>query len=132
MESSSEKGVIHTYKYVGQSLTPKSPQHGKKKRKRVKSSARKMKTLSRSSSEKRVNPVIQDPEEPMYEEGDEVTFNSNEVGVAGIGTVMGVIRVANDLLRELPDGWYYEIDTIAEKIPGRKGWITQDQMKVVR
>ncbi len=76
--------------------------------------------------------MIQGPEEPWYEVGDEVTFNSNEVEVAGIGTVMGVIRLTNDLLRELPDGWYYEIDTIAEKIPGRKGWLTQDQMKAVR
>jgi hypothetical protein len=45
---------------------------------------------------------------------------------------MGVIRLINDLLRDLPDGWYYEVDTIAEKIPGRKGWLTHDQMKAVR
>ncbi len=76
------------------------------------------------SSEKQENTVIQDPPEPWFEVGDEVTFNANNVGVAGAGTVMGVRRLTNDLLRELPDGWYYEVDTIAEKIPGRKGWLT--------
>ena len=33
VESSSEKGVIRPYKYVGQSFIPESPHHGKKKRK---------------------------------------------------------------------------------------------------
>jgi hypothetical protein len=88
VESASEMGVIHPYKYVGQSFIPESPQHGKKKRKSVKSSERKMKSSLRSSSEKQENPVTQDPEEPWYEVGDEVTFNVNNVGVAGIGTVM--------------------------------------------
>jgi hypothetical protein len=69
-----------------------------------KSSARKMKSSLRLSSEKQENTVIQDPPEPWFEVGDEVTFNANNVGVAGTGTVMGVIRLTNDLLRELPDG----------------------------
>ncbi len=131
VELASGKGVVHPYKSIGHSFIPESPQHGKKKRKRVKSSARKMKSSLRLSSEKQKNTVIQDPPEPWFEVGDKVIFDANNVGVAGTGTVMGAIRLTSDLLRELPDGWYYEVDAIAEKIPGRKGWLTQDQMKAV-
>jgi hypothetical protein len=65
--------------------------------------------------------VIRGPEEPWYEMEDEVTFNANNVGVAGIGAVMGVIRLTNDLLRELPDGWYYKLTRLQRRYQVEKG-----------
>ena len=102
---------------------------------------RKRRKRSRKSSPKEPAPATGTPPlvslfddwvEPDFEVGDEVTFNSDELGVAGIGTVMSLIRVTKGIdNKEHPPIWHYEIDTIAENKPGRNGWLQGFQMKHV-
>ncbi len=68
-----------------------------------------------------------------YDVGDEVMYNSDNLGIRGVGTVMSLIRATcdkDDTPHDYPI-WLYEIDTVAEMEPGRNGYLKSEELKPV-
>ena len=127
--------MIQPYQMIDHPIATRSPpkdHKGKRKRSKQSRKSRPKESTPRTTTPPLVS-LFDNWVEPDFEVGDEVTFNSDELGVSGIGTVMSLIRVTRGKdSNEHSPIWHYEIDTIAENKPGRNGWLQASQMKHVR
>jgi hypothetical protein len=76
--------------------------------------------------------------QPEFEVGDDVSFQDNEAHICGRGRITKVIKpgeTGNEYIQSevipLPDGpmeVLYEIDSIANDVPGKRGWIKESNI----
>jgi hypothetical protein len=136
MESSdkmNEEGRTMPCKNPRAGIMKGSPIQPIKKRKRQK---KLNKSSSKGSTAEQKKPFFVDFydnwEDPDYEVGDEVTFNSDNLGIRGVDTIMSLIRATRDKDGAPHDPiWLYEIDTVAVMKPGKNGYLKSEELKSV-